>query len=44
MNNCIGAEVLFAKFMNSINENDKIFAEKIGVSGNISVSGDLIEE
>jgi hypothetical protein len=44
MNNNIGAEVLFAKFMNNINEDDKIFVEKIGVSGNIAVCGSLVEE
>jgi len=44
LNNCIGAEVLFAKFVNTMNENDKIFVEKIGVSGNIAVCGTLVEE
>ena len=43
MKNYIGAEVLFAKFINTINNNDKIFVEKIGVSGNIAVCGTLIE-
>jgi hypothetical protein len=44
MFNCIGAEVLFAKFINTIDNNDKIFLEKIGISGNIAVCGTLIEE
>ena len=44
MNDCIGAEVLFAKFINNITEDDKIFVEKIGVSGNIAVCGTLVEE
>jgi hypothetical protein len=44
MVNCIGAEVLFAKFINIIDINDKIFVEKIGVSGKIAVCGTLINE
>lgn len=43
MNNCIGAEVLFAKFINST-QYEKIFIEKIGVSGNVAVSGDIIDQ
>jgi hypothetical protein len=44
MNDCIGAEVLLAKFINNITEDDKIFVDKIGVSGNIAVCGTLVEE
>jgi hypothetical protein len=44
MNNCIGAEFLFAKFINTVNDNEKIFVEKIGVSGNVAVCGTLIEQ
>lgn len=43
MNNCIGAECIFANFVNSL-QDEKIFVEKIGISGNIAVSGDFIDE
>jgi hypothetical protein len=44
MQQCIGAEVLFARFINSIKDDEKIYLEKIGVSGNIAVCGTLVIE
>jgi hypothetical protein len=43
MKKCIGAEVLFAKFMNTMNNNDKIYTGILGCSGNIAVCGSFIE-
>jgi hypothetical protein len=47
LQNCIGAEVLFAKFINTQNTDLKtnvVFVDKLGISGNIAVSGDFIDE
>jgi hypothetical protein len=44
MQQCIGAEVLFARFINSIKDDEKNYLEKIGVSGNIAVCGTLVVE
>jgi len=38
--NCIGAEVLFARFVNTLN--NYVYIDSLGVQGNIAVSGDEI--
>jgi hypothetical protein len=44
MNRCIGYEVIFARFLNTIIENfNVVYVEVIGVNGHISVSNDFID-
>ena len=41
MNKCIGLEIIFAEWINSLSDNDIIYINPIGLTGYVSVCGSL---